>query len=215
MDLKSQADALANRLERNSSKSNRGAGGYPEPDSYWHSSWCYMRRWIDDQGCLPSGEHVVPYDMQYPDRRRHIVRWGLVLKINFTKLQNDPEYALAPSDHMFMIPARYRNRIKLSAAQARVLQLIDALSDGPWRGHRFERLPRHERRWPTLMMLQRLRLIERGEKRMGGGIYHTYWQLTEAGREQLAKLPPLGQLPPEYTRISPSPWNQSPPPPDA
>jgi hypothetical protein len=216
MDLESQAMTLAQRLQRNSAKDDRGAGGYLEATRYWGPAWRYMRRWIDDHGCLPSGEHVVPQHMPYPDRRRHIVRWGPVLKIDFTKLQDDPEYSLADGDHLFVIPARYRqsaNQIKLSAAQARVLQLMDALTDGPWPGHRFKRLPRRECRRPTLMTLLRLGLIERADDRMGGCISNPHWRLSDAGRAEVARLPPLGPLPPEYTRIGPF-WfeRQSPPP---
>jgi hypothetical protein len=207
--------ALADRLQRNSSKGDRGAGGYGEATRYWRPTWSYIRRWIDDHGCLPSGEHIVPQHMHYWHRRRRIVRWGFVLRIDFTKLQNDPAYALTASDHQFVIPARYRkagNQIKLSAAQARVLQLIDTLTNGPWPGHRFNRLPRRKRLGPTLMMLQRVGLIEQNCTRMGGCISHTYWQLTEFGRQRVAELPPLEPLPPEYTQIGPF-WfeRQSPP----
>jgi hypothetical protein len=206
MDLKAQAMTLATRFERNCLRRRREAGEESVTTKYWHPAWCYMRRWIDDHGCLPSGEHVVPQDMSHPDRQRHIVRWGPLLRIDFTKLQNDPDYALADDDHIFVIPARYRqsgNQIRLSAAQARVLQLIDALTNGPWPGHRFDRLPRRERRQPTVSMLQRVGLIEQTRKRMGGCLYHTHWQLTEAGRERVATLPPLGPLPPDVTRIGP------------
>jgi hypothetical protein len=81
---------------------------------------------------------------------------------------------------------------RLSPAQSRVLQLIDELIDpgATWPGRPFFALPQSQRPRPTIDALLRLGMIQQGVKRMGGGIYHGYWTLTEAGKHHVSSLPP-------------------------
>jgi hypothetical protein len=77
---------------------------------------------------------------------------------------------------------------KLSPAQIRALRILAPIIDEDtlrwpsqiWKGH-----PRRDGSRPTLAALTRRGLIEHKMKRMGGGIYHGYYCLTEAGREVL------------------------------
>jgi hypothetical protein len=77
---------------------------------------------------------------------------------------------------------------QLSPTQLRVLRLINDLTDPKetWPSHRFYRLPQHLRTRPTLTALERRGLINHTVKRMGGGISHSYWHITEAGRHLLS-----------------------------
>jgi hypothetical protein len=108
MDLKSRAHFLAGRFARNSIKGRRGVYLQLALAGHYSRVWCYMRWWLDQYGELPSGEHIVPKDMYYePDGPNpFITRSGHALKVDFTKLQNDPEYPLTGRDDFHVIPDR-------------------------------------------------------------------------------------------------------------
>jgi hypothetical protein len=102
VDLKAQIDCLASRFANNSAKGSSGVNMIFVKAGEGERVWAYMRYWLDNHGELPTGEHVIPEDFYY-----HVpgcpppIRWAPKLKVDFTKLQDDPEYPLRDRDEIY------------------------------------------------------------------------------------------------------------------
>jgi hypothetical protein len=102
MDLKAQIDNLASRFACNSVKGGSGVNMSFVKRGNGQRVWAYMRRWLDEHGELPTGEHWIPEDFRYDvPGYSPMARWGPALGVDFTKLQNDPEYPLTGRDDIY------------------------------------------------------------------------------------------------------------------